>query len=154
MLNKSIYPLMAGLLAFALTNPGTSLAGEGEQLARRIFNEVERQLILDYYHERFGRPLEQDAYGGGSSNKGKKGGKQKGMPPGLAKRDRLPPGLEKQLKRNGHLPPGLEKKALPPSLARQLPPVPRGYERVVVDNDVLLIELASGLIVDILHDVF
>src|SRR5215470_14934501 len=29
------------------------------------------------------------------------------LPPGLAKRDRLPPGLEKQLVRNGTLPPGL-----------------------------------------------
>ena len=30
------------------------------------------------------------------------------LPPGLAKKDRLPPGLEKQLVRNGTLPPGLQ----------------------------------------------
>ena len=35
------------------------------------------------------------------------------LPPGLAKRGDLPPGLAKQLKRNGHLPPGLEKKIYP-----------------------------------------
>ena len=33
-----------------------------------------------------------------------------GLPPGLAKRGDLPPGLEKQLRRNGTLPPGLQKK--------------------------------------------
>ncbi len=32
-----------------------------------------------------------------------------GLPPGLAKRGQLPPGLQKQLRRNGTLPPGLQK---------------------------------------------
>ncbi len=35
------------------------------------------------------------------------------LPPGLAKKDRLPPGLEKQLERRGTLPPGLQKKVRP-----------------------------------------
>ena len=34
----------------------------------------------------------------------------RGLPPGLAKRDRLPPGLEKHLLKHGSLPPGLQKK--------------------------------------------
>ncbi len=36
-----------------------------------------------------------------------------GLPPGLAKRDRLPPGLEKHLLKHGSLPPGLQKKIDP-----------------------------------------
>src|SRR5712692_2463493 len=54
-----------------------------------------------------------------------------GLPPGLAKRDTLPPGLEKQLRRNGRLPPGLEKKLVPfpPDLERQLPPSAAGVQR-------------------------
>lgn len=80
--------------------------------------------------------------------------RQKGMPPGLAKRDSLPPGLAKQLERNGRLPPGLEKRDLPEGLDRLLPPRGHGQERVAVDNDVLLIETATGLILDILRDVF
>lgn len=46
------------------------------------------------------------------------------LPPGLAKKDRLPPGLEKQLARNGTLPPGLQKRIqpCPPELVRVLPP--------------------------------
>src|SRR5919107_2406176 len=32
------------------------------------------------------------------------------LPPGLAKRESLPPGLQKQLQKNGKLPPGMQKK--------------------------------------------
>jgi hypothetical protein len=48
-------------------------------------------------------------------------------------RRNLPPGLERQLVRNGHLPPGLEKKMhpVPEVVYRRLPPLPpdcvRGY---------------------------
>ena len=48
-------------------------------------------------------------------------------------RRNLPPGLERQLVRNGHLPPGLEKKMhpVPDEICRRLPPPPpdcvRGY---------------------------
>ncbi len=37
----------------------------------------------------------------------------RGLPPGLAKRDQLPPGLEKHLLKHGSLPPGLQKKIDP-----------------------------------------
>ncbi len=66
----------------------------------------------------------------------------------------LPPGLAKQLRERGHLPPGLEAKGLPPSLAERLGPAPRGYERIVVGKDVILAQIATGIIVDILKDVF
>ena len=36
-----------------------------------------------------------------------------GLPPGLAKREHLPPGLQRHLERNGTLPPGLQKKLQP-----------------------------------------
>jgi len=38
---------------------------------------------------------------------------QSHLPPGLAKKDQLPPGLEKQLVRRGTLPPGLQKRLQP-----------------------------------------
>ena len=71
------------------------------------------------------------------------------MPPGLAKRDRLPPGLAKRDK----LPPGLAKRNIPPELAKQLGLPAEGTERVIVDNNVLLIETATGVVLDILRDV-
>jgi hypothetical protein len=77
------------------------------------------------------------------------------LPPGLAKRETLPPGLEKQLVRNGTLPPGLQKKIqpLPLQLERQLTAVPTGYRRVVVAGNVILMNPMTGLIYDIVRNV-
>jgi hypothetical protein len=70
--------------------------------------------------------------------------------PGSAKP--LPPGIAKKVARGGTLPPGIAKRYLPQNLLVQLPPRP-GYQWVVVDNDVVLIVAATGLIADILADV-
>jgi hypothetical protein len=77
------------------------------------------------------------------------------LPPGLAKRETLPPGLQKQLERNGTLPPGLQKKIqpLPLELERQLSGVPTGYRRVVVAGNVILMNPTTGLIYDIIRNV-
>ncbi|MEJ1298666.1 MAG: hypothetical protein RPU64_13760 [Candidatus Sedimenticola sp. (ex Thyasira tokunagai)] len=69
------------------------------------------------------------------------------------KKKRQALGLAKQLERNGRLPPGLEKRDLPNDLERMLPARSDEYKRVVIDSDVLLIEEATGLILDILKDV-
>ncbi len=71
-----------------------------------------------------------------------------GLPPGLAKRDRLPPGLEKQLRRNGHLPPGLEKKMqpLPRSCEVRLPRLPSDITRVIVGNYVILRDIHDRIL--------
>ena len=77
------------------------------------------------------------------------------LPPGLAKRDRLPPGLEKQLRERGTLPPGLQKRMqpLPMDLERQLPSLPAGYKRGVVAGNVILMQEATSVIVDIIRNV-
>ena len=79
-----------------------------------------------------------------------------GLPPGLAKREgELPPGLEKQLRRNGTLPPGLQKKIqpFPEVLERQLSPLPTGYRRVILDAHVLVYKPDTHAIVDIILDI-
>jgi hypothetical protein len=78
-----------------------------------------------------------------------------GLPPGLAKRETLPPGLEKQLQQRGTLPPGLQKKIqpLPIELERQLIELPTGYRRVVIAGNVILMNPATGLIYDIVRNV-
>jgi outer membrane lipoprotein SlyB len=65
-----------------------------------------------------------------------------GLPPGLAKRDRLPPGLERQLQRNGTLPPGLQKRVrpLPDVCAERLPRLPRAWSRVVLSGRIILLD--------------
>jgi hypothetical protein len=76
------------------------------------------------------------------------------LPPGLAKRDRLPPGLEKQLRERGTLPPGLQKRVqpLPFELERQLRKLPTGYRRVVIGGNVILMNEKSATIYDIIRN--
>jgi hypothetical protein len=113
------------------------------------FSELERELIGKYYKK--DEQVEEKTTTSKKS-KGKKS-KKKGLPPGLAKKDKLPPGLEKQLQKNGTLPPGLAKRGLPDDLEKQLPPPPEGYERQVVEDAVVvLVNKATGKVADIIKD--
>jgi len=73
------------------------------------------------------------------------------LPPGLAKKDRLPPGLEKQLVRNGTLPPGLQKRLYPApvELERRLPPPPPDCAHVLISGHIVLLNRKTNLIVDV-----
>lgn len=75
------------------------------------------------------------------------------LPPGLAKKDRLPPGLEKQLVRNGALPPGLQKRIqpCPPELVRVLPPPPPDCEHVLVSGHIVLLNRKTNVVLDVVH---
>jgi hypothetical protein len=64
---------------------------------------------------------------------------------------RLPPGIAKKVARGGALPPGIAKKALPGGLLARLPARP-GQEWRVIGTDVLIVEIATGVIVDVLKD--
>ncbi len=77
-----------------------------------------------------------------------------GLPPGLAKREKLPPGLERQLRQRGKLPPGLQKKIqpLPVELERQLHRLPTGYRRVVVAGHVILMNDKTAVIYDMIRN--
>ena len=117
-----------------------------EEVVDRVFTNVERRILKRYFEARYGSRKDDD--NGRSPGKGKnKGG---GLPPGLAKRGgELPPGLAK---RGGDLPPGLAKR-LPRDLQAQLPPRGPRFRRVIVDNDIVLIDAATNKILDILEDV-
>ena len=67
--------------------------------------------------------------------------------------DNLPPGIERQIRTRGHIPPGLRMHAMPHDLARRLGPVPAGYDRVIIGNDAVLINISSGAIADIIRNV-
>lgn len=77
-----------------------------------------------------------------------------GLPPGLAKRGDLPPGLQKQLRKNGTLPPGLQKKIspFPDNLSSRLTPLPDGCgcDRIFLDGKALIIARATGAILDLI----
>lgn len=78
-----------------------------------------------------------------------------GLPPGLAEREALPPGLRKQLRERGTLPPGLQKRliAVPGPLVRRLPPVPRRSARYFVGDDLIVVDRDRNVILGIVPDV-
>ena len=98
------------------------------------FLPEERRIIEAYYH---------------------RGGPSRGLPPGLARKDRLPPGLQKHLDRTGKLPPGLQKRLepLPVQLERRLPRLPEHWERVILGRDVILLDRRTQRILDIIENV-
>ncbi len=99
--------------------------------AEMVFSERDRTVVRNWFR-------------GGRSN----------LPPGLAKRDRLPPGLEKQLATRGTLPPGLQKRIqpLPMDLERQLPPLPTGWRRAVIAGNVILMNEKTRVVYDIIRN--
>ncbi len=64
----------------------------------------------------------------------------------------LSPGLQKHIERTGRLPPGLEKRRLPGDL-RALLPIRSGQDYRVVGNDIVLVEIATELILDVMKGV-
>jgi len=75
------------------------------------------------------------------------------LPPGLANRDRLPPGLERQLIVRGTLPPGLRGRMqpCPRELEVMLPPPPPNYVHVVIGGNLVLYNRANFQIADVFH---
>lgn len=149
---KKTTAILAALLALALALPAVAEQGKGKKKKRNggtavtatvssggtsvsvSFGKSEIRLIRDW----FANPQN-----------------LRGLPPGLAKREQLPPGLQRHLERNGTLPPGLQKKIqpLPVSLAGRLPRRPDGIDIVFVVGNVLLLEARTSKILDIVVDV-
>lgn len=91
------------------------------------FSHRDRMLIRDYY--------------------------RRNLPPGLAKKGRLPPGLEKQLYERGTLPPGLSGRSLPHELEQRLSRLPDRYARIRLGMDVVLLDRNTRIIVDLIRDI-
>ena len=125
-MTKSILYSLGITLVLLLSVPAS--AGEVSQSA--IFTDRETSIIRTYYRDQ------------GAPQRGKKK-KAKGLPPGIAR----------NLQRGKPLPPGIAKQALPMGLVDLLPPPRQGYERVVLSGKVLLVEVATQVIHDVLEDV-
>ena len=96
-----------------------------------VFTDGEASIIRAWYREQGG------PRGGNGKRRGKNG---------------LPPGIAKNLERGKPLPPGIARQSLPAGLIGRLPPPPAGYERVVLAGKVLLVEIATQVIHDVLED--
>jgi Ni/Co efflux regulator RcnB len=121
--------LLAAVFFLILGTPGTSQAAEFGVGVE--FSDDEIRIINAWYRDH-----------GDATHQG--GGKHK--------HKALPPGIAKNLERGKPLPPGIAKQHLPSGLVSALPVPPRGFERVIVDGRVLLVEIATQVIHDILMD--
>ncbi len=97
-----------------------------KHLVGGLISAVERAVIADYLDRNRGN-----------------------LPGNLAGAKPLPPGIAKKIARGGMLPPGIAKKTLPGGLLAQLPARP-GQEWHLVGTDLLIVEVASNVIVDVL----
>jgi hypothetical protein len=76
---------------------------------------------------------------------------RKQLPPGLAKQGKLPPGIQKQLVRQGQLPAEVRYRHFPRDLERQLSPLPDGFARVVIGGSFALIDKRTRVVFDVIH---
>lgn len=70
-------------------------------------------------------------------------------PPGLAKKE-FPPGAGEKLQRRQMLDWGTVRTPLPGSLELRLTPLPPGYERALVDTDVVILNKRTRMISDVI----
>lgn len=126
----AVVVLAIGAAGWAVANSAASA-----QSIEVSFSLKEKQIITNFFAS-----SGSDQGGQGKGKKKKKGAGNQGIPPGLAKK-------------GGALPPGIAKKQLPNNLIAQLPPAPRGYERVIVDKDILLVHIATQVVHDVLTHV-
>ena len=137
------HTLLVTLLAISLA-PAVAFAGQGRGRGHAdgrgasasddtvvIDRDGPRRIVRDYY-------------------------RNNALPPGLAKRQSLPPGLEKQLRERGELPPGLQKRltAVPSPLAARLPSLPPYYSRYFAGSDLLVVDTRSNRIVSVIPNIF
>ena len=122
---------LIGVLALSLVAVAVPASSSGV-VGHIKFSDVEIAAIRAYYRDQ------------GSS---KPGADSRGMG-----RKALPPGIARNLRRGKSLPPGIAKQVLPARLTQVLPTAPKGFERVIVDGKILLVEIATQVIHDVLED--
>jgi hypothetical protein len=111
---------------------GVQAAGASELGIEVTFDDAEIETIRAYYRDH-----------GSNDGHGNKHGKAKGLPPGIAK----------NLQRGKPLPPGIAKQNLPNDLILELPPLPSGYERIIIVGKILIVEISTQIIHDVLSDI-
>jgi hypothetical protein len=80
--------------------------------------------------------------------------KHRGLPPGLAKRESLPPGLARQLHERGRLPPGLQKRLtpVPAGWGRSYPAWSPHHARYFAGRDLVIVDTRTHRVVSIVRN--
>lgn len=123
---------MAPVLTGCETGPtyGEVSVRDPHYSARVVFSDQDRHLISDYYSPRY-----------------------RSLPPGLAKKDRLPPGHAWRARVNQPINDDARWRPLPRDLEQRLTRLPAEYVRVVVGTDVVIMNVRTRMVFDILEDV-
>lgn len=96
---------------------------------RVVFTDQDRRLLRDYYYVDY-----------------------RALPPGLAKKGKVPPGHAYRIQRNQPLPPGIGWTYLPAQLERQLSRLPDGYVRILIGGSVAILHVRTRVVVDLIED--
>lgn len=133
-MRRAIIGILLGV--FLLASHGLATGAESPA----HFSELEKRVIREFCsaHKGTASACREDAP--------ERAGKHK------HKRKSLPPGIARNLQRGKPLPPGIAKQVLPADLEDQLPDRD-GYERLIVDGRVILVDAATRIVRDILEDV-
>jgi len=136
--------LAAGLAGLLALMAGPALAddhGKGRdrdrdehgEMRRGRFGDHERMVVREYYAREF-RPEH--------------------CPPGLAKKHNgcLPPGQARKWVVGRPIPREVIVQEVPPALVVKIGPPPAGYRYARVANDILLLAVGTGLVVDAIQD--
>ena len=95
--------------------------------ARVVFSDKDRAVIRDYYRSSY-----------------------RGLPPGLAKQGKVPPGHAFKLARHQSIPPGIAWKSLPASLEQRLSRLPDGYVRIVIGTELGILHTRTRIVLDVI----
>ncbi len=127
-------PFVQTVLVLMSLCVGVQAADASELGIEVTFDDAEIETIRAYYRDH-----------GSNDGHGNKHGK--------AKNKGLPPGIAKNMHRGKPLPPGIAKRYLPNDLILELPPLPSGYERIIVVGKILIVEISTQIIHDVLSDI-
>lgn len=131
-------PLSAALIAAALaglagcetTSVGGAVAIHDRDMDLRVvFSDSDRRILRDYYRIDY-----------------------RALPPGLAKKGKVPPGHAYRMRVRQPLPPDVAWGYLPYNLERQLSRLPDGYVRVIIGTDAAIMNVRTRVIVDLVED--
>ena len=96
---------------------------------RVVFSEHDRRVIRDYYHNYY-----------------------RDLPPGLAKKGKVPPGHAYKMRRHQSIPHDMTWQYLPSDVERRLSRLPEGYVRAVIGADVGILHTRTRVVLDVIED--
>ena len=128
-------------LAVFMVPAGAQKLPTAKEIGGIVFKEVEKRAIEEFFGKKAGKAAKDAGDDGDKKSKKAKKGKGKGKDKAKGKG------------RGKGLPPGLAKRDLPAGLKSKLPEPPPGLERIIAGDDVVLLEKATGKILDVIEGV-